>query len=65
MDGLNDQGGQRDWGRWQELRRDLDKAYKDEEAYWCQKTRIQWLQERDKILSFFTLVRFKEENPIG
>lgn len=43
MEILKEQGGQRYWERWNELRNQLDSAYKEEEAYWSQKKRIQFL----------------------
>lgn len=53
MDRLKYQKGRRDWDRQQELRKKLDEAYKDNEVYWRQKSRIQWLHEGDKNTEFF------------
>lgn len=35
------------------LRKELSVAYKEEETYWKQKSRIQWLNEGDKNTSYF------------
>lgn len=35
------------------LKDQLDLAYREEEQYWSQKVRVQWLEEGDKIISFF------------
>lgn len=43
MEILKEQGGQRDWERWNKLREQLESTYKEEEAYWSQKERIQLL----------------------
>lgn len=53
MDRMKKKRGSRDWNRWYELRQQLDDAYTDEEAYWSQKARKQWLQEGDKNTQFF------------
>lgn len=41
MEALRVQEGNRDWDRWTELRIQLGEAYKEEEAYWYQKARVQ------------------------
>lgn len=45
---LRENEGHRDWEWWTTLRSQLDIAYKDEEVYWSQKERVQWLKEGDK-----------------
>lgn len=53
MSEMKKTGGQRDWDKWNSLKGQLDKAYKDEEMFWSQKARVQWLKERDHNTSFF------------
>lgn len=48
MEELRGQEGQRDWDRWYRIKEQLDNAYIDEELFWSQKARVQWLQEGDK-----------------
>lgn len=50
---LREAEGNRDWKRWYSLKAQLDMAYKEEEVYWSQRTRVQWLQEGDKNTHFF------------
>lgn len=53
MKRLKLQGGQRDWEYRHSLKEQLDLAYREEEEYWSQKTRVHWLQEGDKNTQFF------------
>lgn len=53
MEQLREQGELRDQDRWNLLREQLDLAYKQEDAYWSQKSRVQWLKEGDKNTQFF------------
>lgn len=41
------------------LRKELGHVYKDEEAYWKQKSRTLWLLEGNKNTFFFIFKRFK------
>ena len=45
MEHLAALGGQRDWSAWYNLKEQLDLAYQEEEKYWSQKSRVQWLKE--------------------
>lgn len=50
---------------WAYLNERLNEAYKNEEIYWCQKSRIQWLKDREKNSKFFhayTVQRRKMNN---
>lgn len=40
MEFMQEQGGQRDWHYWRELRASLGKAYEEEELFWKQKARV-------------------------
>lgn len=53
MGGLKEQGGHRDWEKWNTLKIQLDEAHKEEEAYWSQKAGVQWLEEGDKNTQYF------------
>lgn len=53
MERLTELGGNRDWNRCHAMKEALDQAYKDEEIFWSQKSRNQWLQEGDKNTKFF------------
>lgn len=56
----------RDWEKWVLLQMQLDFAYNNEEMYWSQKTRIQWLKESDKNTQFFhaSVVKRRKQNRI-
>lgn len=45
MESMQNKGGQREWERWHSLKAQLEGAYKDEEAYWTRKSRVEWLTE--------------------
>lgn len=53
MDAMKELEGQWDWERWNTLKNQLDLAYKEEEQFWSQKARIQWLEQGDKNTSYF------------
>lgn len=45
--------GDRDWGKWAQLKCCLEEAYKKEKEYWSRKARVRWLREGDKNSSYF------------
>lgn len=45
LETLREQEGQRDWEQWLMLKKQLDTTYKEDEVYWSQKVRTQWLKE--------------------
>lgn len=53
MEELKEFDGLWDGEKWNRLKNQLDLAYREEEQYWSQKTRVQCLKERDKNTSFF------------
>lgn len=67
MDRMKEHWGQRDWNGWNLLRGELHEAYKEDEAYWCQKSRIQWLKEGDKNTKYFhaSTIQRRKANHIG
>lgn len=50
---MKESDGLWDGKKWNKLKDQLDLAYREEEQYWTQKTRAQWLEEGDKNTSFF------------
>lgn len=48
MEYLKEQGGNRNWETWHDLRSQLDADYREKEAYWSQKSQVQWLQDGNK-----------------
>lgn len=55
-----------DWGVVKELQKNIDELWKQEEAYWGQRSRVRWLQEGDRNTSFFhaSTVQRRERNRI-
>lgn len=61
---MHEEGGQKDWDRWYQLRTTLDEANKVEEEFWARKSRIEWLQEGNKNTKFFMPLQLKGEREI-
>lgn len=64
MDRLKEEGDQRDWSFWNSLKIQLNEAYEEEEMFWSQKARKQWLLEGDKKPSTFMYVQSRGERLI-
>lgn len=45
---MQELGGSRNWCEWKRLKRRVNDADQEEEKYWKQKSRNQWLEEGDK-----------------
>lgn len=53
------------WSEIQQLRKDLLQAYKDEESFWRNKSRVQWLNYGDRNTRFSMLLPGTDEQEIG
>lgn len=47
MGKMREEGGYKDWSKWNNLKNQLDTIYKEEEIYWQQKSRVQWLKDEE------------------
>lgn len=56
MEGMQEEGGQRDWAPWFDYKAQLEVAYRDEEEYWARKARNDWAKEGDNNKKFFHAV---------
>ncbi|CAA0837256.1 Unknown protein, partial [Striga hermonthica] len=53
LDEMSKLGANRDWEEWGLLNKELDRVTRDEEEYWAQKSRSQWIKEGDSNTKFF------------
>lgn len=43
LETMQNEGGRKNWSEWKMLKQELGVQYQNEEAYWRQKSRVQWL----------------------
>lgn len=64
MDQMKEEGGRRNLDHWNSLRIQLHEAYQEEEVFWSQKARKQWLQAGDRNTKYFHAQLPNEGKPI-